>query len=553
MTATDMDLLRQFAQGKSQDAFTELVGRHVSLVYSSALRQVRSPQLAEEVAQAVFIALAQQASRLRPDTVMAAWLYATTHGKSIDLIRREARRQAREQIAMQLSDANASDASATWARIEPFLDEAMNSLEARDRAALLLRYFENKSLRDVGSALGTSEDAAQKRISRALEKLREYFSSRKVAIGTAGLATLLSAHAIEAAPIGLAATITSGAVVASAAATTSTLAQITQLIAMTTLQKTIITTVLAASIGVGVYEARQVSTLRDQVKNLEQQKVEQETLAKQARQDRDRVTNKVAALSGENATLKNVPAETLKLRGEVGRLRQENSSLSSSSALNKITANPESRKMLREQQKMGMGALYRGFQKQQQIPAEKVSQFNDLLADHIMDNVDHVTTSLRDKLSPEQMNELFSSQEAQLNQKVQELLGPEAGAQYQDYTHNLISTLCTEQFGSGLGDEKAKKLEEAMMAEMANMIATEGLPSDYQAIPILNFRNIASETQGDQSLKFMDDLYAHVATKAEAFLSAEELVKFQEYRKAALENSRVALTMNRTMMAPIGK
>src|SRR5437899_11372466 len=131
MTLTnDLELLVEFARDQSQDAFTELVQRHLNLVYSAALRQVRSPQLAEEVAQSVFTDLARNAKRFAPDTILTAWLYQVTRRTAIDVVRRESRRQLREQIAteMNLMNATAED----WTQIEPLLDEAMEALDATD-------------------------------------------------------------------------------------------------------------------------------------------------------------------------------------------------------------------------------------------------------------------------------------------------------------------------------------------------------------------------------------------------------------------------------------
>src|SRR5881394_2370778 len=209
MTVNDLDLLQEFAREHSQDAFTALVRRHLDLVYCAALRQVRSPQLAEEVAQSVFTDLAQSAKRLKSDTVLTAWLYEVTRRTAINVVRGEARRQLREQIAFEMNTINAT--AADWNQIEPPLDEAMHALDETDRTAVLLRYFENKSLREVGATLGTSDDAAQKRVSRAVERLREFFAKRGVTVGASGLAIVISANAIQAAPIGLAATISSAA------------------------------------------------------------------------------------------------------------------------------------------------------------------------------------------------------------------------------------------------------------------------------------------------------------------------------------------------------
>ena len=215
MMTGDLELLRDYARNKSEEAFAVLVKRHVNLTYSAALRQVRSPQLAEEVSQSVFTDLAHNAHRLAPDTVLTAWLYQVARRTAIDVVRREARRQLREQIASEMNALNAMNATAAdWTHIEPLLDEAMHALDDTDRAAVLLRYFENKSLREVGEALGTSDDAAQKRVSRAIERLREFFSKRGVTVGTSGLVAAITANAVQAAPVGLAATISAAVALA---------------------------------------------------------------------------------------------------------------------------------------------------------------------------------------------------------------------------------------------------------------------------------------------------------------------------------------------------
>jgi RNA polymerase sigma factor (sigma-70 family) len=558
MTANDLDLLGQFSREQSQDAFATLVGRHMNLVYSAALRQVRSPQLAEEVSQTVFTNLARNAAKLAPDTILSAWLYQVTRHAAIDVIRSEARRQAREQISIQMSELN--ETSAGWTQIEPLLDEAMQSLDPMDRTALLLRYFENKSLREVGEALGASEDAAQKRVHRAIERLREFFVQRKVTVGATGLVAVISAHAIQAAPSGLAAVVATGAVVASALTSTSAAVTITKVIAMTTLQKTLIVAVLAGAIGAGIYQARVASKLREQVQTLKQEQEHESELNRNAREmalNRDRATNALAALAGEEAARKKGPNEVLKLRGEVGRLRLENAQIGSSNALSKATATPEARKMLRDVQKASMGMIYKGFAQQAKLTTEQTDQFNDLLADHVMKNVDSITTALRDKLPPDEMNRVFAVQDAALQQQVEALLGQDGLAQYQDYTKNLLATLSAVQFKgmmSGTDAEKEQKsnqLRQLIQQQAQAALADAGLPGDYQTVPMLNFVNIASEQQAEQSLKLLDDIYQRAAAGASSFLSVGDLAKLQEFRATALSNSRGALTMNRAIMAPI--
>jgi RNA polymerase sigma factor (sigma-70 family) len=133
MTADDLDLLRQYAAGKSEDAFTALVNRHLNLVYSAAMRQVGSAQLAEEVAQSVFSDLARSAAKLKPDTIITAWLYEVARRTGIDLVRKESRRQLRERAALEMTAMNST--AADWTQLEPLLDEAMDALEATDRAS----------------------------------------------------------------------------------------------------------------------------------------------------------------------------------------------------------------------------------------------------------------------------------------------------------------------------------------------------------------------------------------------------------------------------------
>lgn len=147
------ELLRRYLREDSQAAFALLVRRHVDLVYSAALRQVRQPQLAEEVAQAVFVDLARQARTLPADQPVSAWLYVVTRRTAIDVVRREVRRRAGEGAAAALATMRTE--STGWTEIAAVLDEAMAALEPNARSAILLHYFENHSLRDVGA---TTED-----------------------------------------------------------------------------------------------------------------------------------------------------------------------------------------------------------------------------------------------------------------------------------------------------------------------------------------------------------------------------------------------------------
>ena len=209
MTNNDLHLVAEYAARRTESAFATLVERYTNFVYSTALRQVRDPHLAEEVTQAVFIILARKAGSLGPKTILPGWLYRSTHYVSLSVMRREARRRQLEQEAHMESNTLNLPAGANWEQLAPILDEAMLRLRDKERDVILLRFFENKNLREVGGALGLEERAAQKRVSRALEKLRRFFAKRGVASTTEIIAGAISTNSVQAARTELARSITS--------------------------------------------------------------------------------------------------------------------------------------------------------------------------------------------------------------------------------------------------------------------------------------------------------------------------------------------------------
>ena len=252
MNLTDADLLRRFVADESEAAFAEVVRRHLNLVYSVACRHLGSTAEAEDVAQQVFIELARQAGTLPSHIPLVAWLHVVSRRQALNHRRAALRRRAREASA---SEEMKTD-PVSWAAIEPALDEAVETLDPRDRAALLLRFFENQSLREVGAALGLSDDAAQKRVSRALEELRTFFRRRGVAVSAVALAADLPLHGLHPAPAGLAVKIACQfATLSSTAGGTAAALKTTETLVMTSLQKSLLATALAATLGAGIYEA----------------------------------------------------------------------------------------------------------------------------------------------------------------------------------------------------------------------------------------------------------------------------------------------------------
>jgi uncharacterized protein (TIGR03435 family) len=220
---SDMALVREYVRVNSEAAFAELVDRHIALVYSAAFRHAGIAAHAEEITQAVFIILARKAAGLRPDTILAGWLCETTRLTALSFMRGEHRRQRREQEAYMQSTLRESTDETVWNQLSPLLDEAMARLGRKDRDALVLRYFKDQNLREVAGMLNINEPAAQKRVNRALEKLRKFFLKRGVNSTTATIAGAISANSVQAAPVGLAKTISVVAVAKGTAAGTATL------------------------------------------------------------------------------------------------------------------------------------------------------------------------------------------------------------------------------------------------------------------------------------------------------------------------------------------
>jgi RNA polymerase sigma factor (sigma-70 family) len=218
----DLTLLREYATRHSEEAFAGLVARHINLVHSVALRRVRDPHLAEEITQAVFIILARKADSLDPKTILPGWLCRTARYASANALKIQRRRELREKEAQMQSTLNETGTE-TWQQIAPLLDGALEQLGKKDHDAVVLRFFENRNFKEVGAALGASEDAAKMRVSRAVEKLRKFFSKQGVVSTSAIIAGALSAHSVQAAPAALVKSVTVVALAKGAGAGGSTL------------------------------------------------------------------------------------------------------------------------------------------------------------------------------------------------------------------------------------------------------------------------------------------------------------------------------------------
>lgn len=212
----DTQLLQCYVRDGSEAAFRELVGRHIGLVFGTARRLVAGDvPLAQDVTQVVFTDLARKAVTFPADTILGGWLYRHTCFTASKAVRTEQRRRRRETTAMEMHSLHEEPGpDPHWRLLAPVLDEALGTLDAADRDALVLRYLQQHDLRRIGATLGLSEDAVQKRIARALEKLRALLVRRGLTLSAALLATTLDSSALTATPPGLAASVSAGALAA---------------------------------------------------------------------------------------------------------------------------------------------------------------------------------------------------------------------------------------------------------------------------------------------------------------------------------------------------
>ncbi len=320
-THDDAELLRQFAQEESQEAFEALLKRHIGLVYSAALRQTNgNPQLAQDVAQIVFADLARKAYRFSPSIVLPGWLYAATRFASAKALRAEHRRQAREREAIAMNDST-PETNPEWMELSPLLDAAMAELPESDRDAILLRFFEQHDYRAIGQALGVSQDAAQKRVSRALEALHRILTRRGLASSGTGLATLITAHAVHSAPALVTAAVSTGSLAAASTGATGLGTRLLEFLGSGKAKATLAVTVAGVVIAPLIVEHRSLANLQTENARLRAR------LSELAELNRLRAENaRLSAVqvdTNELARLRHQRLELLRLRNEASALRRE--------------------------------------------------------------------------------------------------------------------------------------------------------------------------------------------------------------------------------------
>ncbi len=419
---TDAELLQRYAESRCEAAFAELVNRHVSLVFSAAMRQVgNDAHLAQDITQSVFIDLARKASSLSRRSVLTGWLYTSTRYAAAKAVRAEQRRQAREQEASTMQEIlRETTTENQWDQLRPVLDEAMHELNEGDRNAVLLRYFKGRQLAEVGAELGLSEDAARMRVARALEKLRNLLVKRGVAASAAGLAALLASQTVTAVPAGLASMIAGTAFASATAAGAVSTLTLFKLITMTKLKLAILSALVVAGVATPMLLQHQTQVrLREESQTLRQQRNQATEQVTALAAENLRLSNLIAQVNNSQSVQKGPSNELLRLRGEVARLRADGrSSTQGRSADSEASNDPNIEASLKT------WATRVAFLKQrlEQMPDKKIPEFQFLTDKDWFDAVKNTKRLETDDDVRQALSDLRKNVKNQFDQMLQQAL-----------------------------------------------------------------------------------------------------------------------------------
>lgn len=436
----DTVLLRRYAEERAEEAFAEFVRRQLPFVYGAALRRLGGDaHAAQDVAQTVFIAVARDARRLSHHALLPGWLYTTTRNAVVDMLRSEQRRRARERELGRLQEIGGEvETQADWSRLAPVLDAALDELGEKDRAAVLLRFFQNRAFNEIAASLGVNEEAARKRVGRALDKLRTGLRRRGVASTSAALAIVLASGAASAVPpIGAAATITAAAL-SGATAAIGTAA----FLAVSKLQIGMVAALLAGSAVALITQQRTVHAWRETATASQAQ-------AARLAADNAALVRAQAESESRNVALAQARAEAesdaQRLRADLTALQQANITASRKLAtpalptigvkgeprgLGPLPATPEI-----ERRKAAWHHRYDPFFQQRGLTTEEGNRFVELKIHQEIARADFQAAVRAANLrgDSQAVQALRAKDDSPVTRGLLELLGPEGYSAYRDY------------------------------------------------------------------------------------------------------------------------
>lgn len=514
----DMGLLREYALRNSEPAFATLVARHIDLVYSAALRHLGHHHRAEEITQAVFVILARRARSLGPGTVLPGWLFQTTRLTAANYLRTEIRRARREQEAYMQSnpDENSSD---VWQQMAPMLNDVIAGLGEKDRNAIVLRFLKGKEYKEVAAALGGTEEAAQMRVSRALEKLRKLFARRGVVLTTAGLSSVITSHVTQAAPIGFAASVAATAVqdTALTAATLTLVKGTLKVMAWTKVKFAIgasVVALLAYQYHQNSAQARQLASARENLRG------SIEALA--AQESRIAGLEQQTAAMVENRRSQELELERLRARRKATANpdRSRSAARAPTTLLSATLQDPEAREILRRQMVEGYRFRYGPFAEDLHVGPEEGEKLVQAAGDGAIKILEAVAAFTDGKITADAALKVEAEAIQNGTNQVRLTLGEEALAKFEDYTRTYPARALVEQFNNQLGpfpisaDQRAR-LSEVFLAEPIEV--TRQLAGE---IPV---ELVVSPEQINRRFEQQAAINRRILEKAAEFLAPDQL------------------------------
>lgn len=516
----DMQLLRDYASRNSEEAFATLVSRHLDLVYSAALRHVGNHHQAQEISQAVFIILARKATSLSSRTVLAGWLFRTARLTAANYLRTEIRRARREQEAYMQSNP-AENTGERWQELAPALNDVIDSLREKERNAVVLRYLQRKDYREVAAALGGSEEAAQMRVSRALEKMRKLFARRGVVTSAAALAGVMAAQGAQAAPSGVA-TIVSAAAIHGATLSASTLSVLEgtlKLMAWTKVKFAVGTGVVALfawQYHQNAVQARQVQAARDTL--------ERNRKAFAAQEDQ------IAALEQQNTAIaetrqsQSLELERLRARRQDGAGQANPAAGTPTTLLSATLQDPAARALLRTQMAGNFRQRYGALAKELGIGPEEGDKLVQFAADESMKVLDAVAAFTDGKISAD--DALKAEAEAIQNgtNQVRLELGEEGLAKFEEDTRSYPAQTLVAQFDRQLGPFSISAYQRA---GLLNILQAEPLDMTRQLAGDISVELVVNPEALDQGFAQQAAANQIILEKAAGLLAPDQLEALQ--------------------------
>lgn len=533
-----MELLQEYATRNSEQAFAAIVSRHINLVYSVALRHAGNPHQAQEITQAVFIVLAKKAGSLRKGTVLPGWLFQAARMTASNFLRTELRRARREQEAYMQSTLTGTTGDQDWKQIAPLLDTAIANLGEKDRNAIVLRYVEGKDLKEVGLALGASEDAAKKRVSRAVEKLRGFFNKRGVMLSSAALAAAISANAMQAAPAGLAAAVAATAVKGTVmTASTLTLVKGTlKLMAWTKLKiaaGVCVAALVAYQWHQNLDQTKQITVLQEQLQEAKQQaETEQAAVGKLMQQKLAMVDEKHASEKSAARLLAHQKAVFAATAAKNAAAAAQAGSNPPGGALGKLLDDPAMKEFMRQQQLTLLKTQYAPFIKALNLTPEAGEKFIQLLADNAAKKMDLSMAVMNGEMEAATAKQTNMEAKDELTGQLQSLLGQDGYAQYEEFNKDLPAKTMLGLLKSQMGDNP---LNDDQSARLLQLIKTEPKATDISQFD--------SSTALENLIQQQTESNQRTLQQAAEFLTPEQLASLGAFQTNMINMEKMGMSM----------